>query len=86
MFDKKKMVHMLSGQLPPEKSCPPLRVRIRIRIGGAIFLGSNCPSTVTYTHIKLNTPNKEKTKDKFPKFYNLAIIKISQSSQFRNDR
>ena len=41
---------MVSGQLPPKKIAPPVRVRVWVRVRvsfwGALFFRGNCPRTV----------------------------------------
>ena len=37
---------MVSGQLPSEENCPPVTVRVGLGLG-AIFLGGNCPKTLS---------------------------------------
>ena len=40
-----KNTEKVSGQLPPREIGSTVRVKVRIRVGGAIFLGGNCPKT-----------------------------------------
>ena len=82
---------MLSVQLSPERNCPSARVRVWLRVsfgvGGAIFLGDNCPRTMenSATLPNVHTRNKGKNSGRFRSINKITVISVQVYLPIRDE-